>query len=205
MKKIKEKIYSTDKAINHSKNFVYFALFITFFTALLNILYSYYIFNQTSSNIYVIDDGGNISSAMKEDVKTRLEAEADNHLKMFYATFFTYDVTNVNENIKQGLELGGESVKELWKMYLNNNWYDRVKQTNLTVKSTVDSTFFDFNSKPYRARAYGHQIITNGVVTEKRNLNLDCILRTVGRIKGKNPHGLLIDKIVITANAKVNE
>ena len=67
----------------------------------------------------------------------------------------------------------------------------------------MDSTFFDFNSEPYRARIYGHQLITNGMVTEKRTLNIDCVILEVSRVKEKNPHGMLIDQIIITSNKKV--
>ena len=203
MEKTKNKIISIDKAVNNSKKMVYFALIIAIVSILGNLIFGYYVFSKTSNNIYVLDKDGNIGSAEKQDLSSQLEAEADNHLKMFYSTFFSYDVVNVEENVKKGVELGGESVKELWRMYSVENWYNRVKQSNLIVNSRVDSTFFDFKYEPYRARVYGTQTITNGSVSENRTLNIDCVIKKVGRVKEINPHGMLIDKITITSNQKI--
>lgn len=200
MEKIKKQVMGVDKAIIKSVNFLRISIFSSLLVVLICLGFCLYIYENEAGKIFVLDGQGDISSASLKDKKTQLEAEAHNHLNMFYNSFFSFDVVNIEENTEKGLELGGNDVRRLWETYKKKNFYNNVRQNNLIVKSYIDSTFFDLESKPIRALVYGKQEIRSGEYVQMRNLELDCILLEVGRVKDKNPHGFLIEKINIRDN-----
>lgn len=203
MKEINKKLFSIDNVLSKATNIIIISLSIAFLSVVLTVSYSFYIYNQTSNKVFVLDGDGDINPATKSNRENQLSAEADNHLRMFYATFFSYDPNNIETQITKGLELGGEDVKTLWKVYTKKNWYNKVKQANIIIESVVDSTFFDFSKSPFRAKVYGRQIRKSGNEQSTYSLNMTCDMIQVSRVKLKNPHGLLIDNIIIQ-NEKIN-
>lgn len=204
MLEINKKLASVDGVLIKATRLTYLALIIALISVLSAIGYSFYIYSQTSNKVFVLDDHGEINPATKTDRFSQLAAESDNHIRMFYGTFFSYDPANIESQVTKGIELGGEDVKNLWKVYKQKNWYNKVKQANIIVEAVVDSTFFDFKSKPYRAKVYGRQIRRSGEDESIYSLNMTCDLISVSRVKQKNPHGLLIDNIILQ-NEKITD
>ncbi len=205
MKEINKKILSMDKAVFKANRTMYIAIFVLFFGFVISALTVFYAINKSKNNIYVLDGDGDINPAYKSRGKDNLEIEADNHIKMLYSTFFTFDKINVNEQVGKGLELGGKGLKDLWKFFKQQNYYNKVKQTNIIVKSKVDSIFFDLRNSPYKARVYGTQSIQSGEITNYRHLDMDLTFIKTNRVKGKNPHGLSIEFIKIFNNNAINK
>ena len=203
MIEINKKLLAVDTVLIKAQRLTLLALIIALLSVLSAIGYSFYIYNQTSNKVFVLDEGGDINPATKTDGFSQLAAEGDNHLRMFYSTFFSYDPVNVETQVAKGIELGGEDVKNLWKVYTQKNWYNKVKQANIIIEAVVDSTFFDFKSTPYRAKVYGRQIRRSGNEESTYSLNMTCDLIKVSRVKSKNPHGLLIDNIILE-NEKID-
>jgi len=200
MQAINEKLFSIDKVLKKSVFLFYLSILISLIALLISFGYVFYIQKDAMNNIYVLDNEGDINPAYKSNIKDDFKAEADNHIKMFYHTFFTYDPQNVEMNLAKGLELGGKSVKDLYKLYKQKNFYNQIKQKNIIIKSQVDSIKFDLSKKPFFARVYGKQKIISGSHEQERFLNMDCNLYRVSRVRGKNPHGILIDNVIITNN-----
>jgi len=197
MKEINNKIMTLDKAVQKSTSFMWIAILVLLFSAILSAGSIYYAIEKSNDNIFVLDDKGDINPAYKSGNRANLEIEADNHIRMFYDTFFSFDKINVDSQVKKGLELGGKGVKDLWKIYRQDNYYNQVKQNNMIIKSVVDSIKFDLRTSPYKARVFGVQKLQSGTITEYRNLDMDITLIKTARVKNKNPHGLSIEYIFI--------
>lgn len=197
MKEINNKIMTLDKAVQKSTSFMWIAILVLLFSAILSAGSIYYAIEKSNDNIFVLDDKGDINPAYKSGNRANLEIEADNHIRMFYDTFFSFDKINVDSQVKKGLELGGKGVKDLWKIYRQDNYYNQVKQNNMIIKSVVDSIKFDLRISPYKARVFGVQKLQSGTITEYRNLDMDITLIKTARVKNKNPHGLSIEYIFI--------
>ncbi len=204
MIEINKKLLAIDTVLIKAQRLTLLALIIALLSVVIAIGYSFYIYNQTSNKVFVMDDGGDINPATKTDRFSQLAAEGDNHIRMFYSTFFSYDPANIESQVAKGIELGGEDVKNLWKVYNQKNWYNKVKQANIIIEAVVDSTFFDFKNTPYRAKVYGRQIRRSGNEYSTYSLNMTCDLISVSRVKMKNPHGLLIDNIILE-NEKIDK
>lgn len=204
MKKTKETVVGIDKAIRSSILTSRISILLTFIAFLTSFAFAYYIYSNEAGKVFVLDDQGDISSATLTSRSEEVEAEADNHMRMFYSTFFSYDVVNVQENVDRGLELGGVSVRRLWETYKSNNFYNSVRQNNLIIKSSIDSTLFRLDKKPIQALVYGKQEVIRGDFIETRTLNIRCVLKEVSRVKKRNPHGYLIEKLTILDNSVID-
>jgi len=198
MKNINNKLLSLDKSVFKANMFMWVAILVTVLSILINTFTVIYAINKSNDNIFVLDDKGDINPVYKTANYDNIEIEADNHIKMFYDTFFTYDKINVDRQVKKALELGGKGVKDLWKVYKQQNYYNKVKQNTMIIKSVVDSIKFDLSKSPYKARVYGTQRLQSSNIVEYRNLNMDLTFIKTTRVKGKNPHGLSIEYIYIT-------
>lgn len=205
MIEINKKILDLDKGIHKANRFMWIALIVLFISGLLSAGTVFYAISKSNENIFVLDKEGDINPAYKTINNDNLEIEADNHIKMFYDTFFTYDKINVDLQVKRGLELGGKGLKDLWKVYRQQNYYNQIKQNNMIIKATVDSIKFDLRNSPYKARVYGKQKLQSGEIIENRHLNMDLTFVKTARVKGKNPHGLSIEYIFIKNQNVIEE
>lgn len=149
-----------------------------------------YIFIESSGNIFVMDKGGNIATAFKKDIEGEKKAEIDNHMRMIYDTFFTYDSNNVKSQTAKGLSLMGEEGRLLNQTYISSGWYNNVIQNNLSSTSYIDSIKIDASKEPYQIQAYGKQRIRRFNIEEVRELDVTGSLYNVARVIEKNPHGL---------------
>lgn len=197
MIEINKKILDLDKSVHNANKFMWIAIIVIVFSGILSAGTVFYAISKSNENIFVLDKEGDINPAYKTINNNNLEIEADNHIKMFYDTFFTYDKINVDLQVKRGLELGGKGVKDLWKVYRQQNYYNQIKQNNMIIKASVDSIKFDLRKSPYKARVYGKQRLQSGEIIENRHLDMDLTLIKTARVKGKNPHGLSIEYIFI--------
>lgn len=149
-----------------------------------------YVYQTASNNIYVVDKGGAIVSAFKKDLQGEKKAEIDNHVRMIYNIFFTYDPNNVKSQTTKALPLMGEQGRLLNQTFINSGWYDNAIQNNLISEAFVDSIKIDVNREPYQFQSFGKQKIRRFNKIEIRALNLSGSLVNVSRVIEKNPHGL---------------
>ena len=190
-------IYRTfDRNVNTNKTVVIGAFILIAFMAFL-------MYENNQKNMYAVDDQGDIVSMYKINSADAFKIEADNTIRMFYARFFTYDKSNWRQQTERGLFLGGASVKTLYETYLASNWYNAVVNNDLIVSSSVDKIEMQVvGNQKANFIAFGKQTISRYGLQEVRNLTIKGLIfaHPNGRVAQKNPHGLIIDNLVIVDN-----
>lgn len=145
-----------------------------------------YIVGQTfSASVY----------ASEENPYRRFEVE--NHVERFIELFWSLDQFTYEDNIEKALYMVGNQGKEIRKQRIAQRYLEKLKQTNVTAITTVDSIKVDMETYPYRVLAHGTQIFTNSRgSTEKKALRLYCTVAETGR-GANNIFGLLIDNMKV--------
>lgn len=188
--KLKQYFQTQDVSNNKLRKFAFLSIVVSSVTVLISVIGMIYFYHLSSVNTYVLDKDGNIASAFKEDLSGQKEVEIDNHIKMIYGSFFTYNASNYKKQVEKGLNLMGEQGRLLYQTYSQNNWYNMVVQNSLDVTGVVDSIKINSAVKPYQFESYGRQFIKRFNVVEVRALNTRGVIYDVSRVKEKNPHGL---------------
>lgn len=166
------------------------------------IIFSFYMYRQSTTSSWVMDKDGNIASTFKTDISGQKQVEIDNHIRMIYDSFFTYTSTNYKNKVDKGLPLMGNNGKQLFLTLSSQGWFNMVVQNNLTVNSIVDSIKINSNTKPYKFKSYGRQFVRRHNIIEERRLFLDGEINDDARVLNKNPHGLKAD-FIITDNRTI--
>lgn len=190
LENIKNYFQQTDHSVNGLRKVMLLIIFFCLLVVMGSIGSLFYFYSLATSNIYVMDKGGNIATAFKQDIEGQKEVEIDNHIRMIYNSFFSYTSNDYKNQIDKGLNLMGEKGRLLYQTYQSNGWFNSVVQNNLVVYATVDSIKVDAHSNPYYFQAYGKQFIRRFNVVEVRQLNTKGELFNVSRAMQKNPHGL---------------
>lgn len=161
-----------------------------------------YLNNQKGA--YILDNQGDIAFGSKVNENDYFLIEVDNHLRLFYARFFNYDKSNYKEQLDLGLSLGGSSVKRLYETLDSKGWFSQMINHDIISVAYIEDlqTKIVSNNKA-QFLAKGVQIIKRGSLEERRHLDIKGIVikSPNGRIKLKNPHGLLIEDLVVQDNS----
>lgn len=182
-----------------------FAL-LAFFCAIgISIFFGIMIYNVSNNNIMVVDGQGDILSASKTTETEMLSIEADNHIRLFYATYFTYDKLNYKKNIEKALFLSGKSALQLYETLQEKSWFDIVVNNDLKIESYAQDIKIEVDpnvSGLLHFKAIGFQKVNRGDQIETRHLDIKGTIQKSpsGRILISNPHGLLLDNLAITNN-----
>ena len=116
--------------------------------------------------------------ALSQDVQQNRPVEAREHIRRFHELFFSLSP--------------------------DKGYFNRVIAGNISQTLTVDSIRGNFDSYPYRMKAYCRQhIIRSSSVTE-RSLVTTCRLRNVTR-SDNNPQGFLIESFTIIENRDIGQ
>ena len=170
-------------------------------------VYSNNLINKHVGSIWVMDRNGSIYSAEMEhrDLEQYRRAEYYNHIKMLYASFFSYDAVSYDQNIDQGLHLLGESGEILHNHYKEQSVRRKVIENNLIVYSFVDSVLFDFSVRPVTGIAYGQQITRRKGGELIKNLHSTFTIVDLNGRTMENPHGALVEDLKIIDNSRVEQ
>lgn len=203
MENIKNNYNSINKIINGYRSF---ALITVVISLLLSIFLTFMIYQVSQNKILVVDGQGDILSASKSSEEAVFQIEADNHIRLFYSKFFSYDKTNYKERVESGLYLAGKSAITLYETLKLKGWYDKIINNDLMIESYVQNIKFFKQDGLLYFQAKGYQKVIRGNVTELRNLDLKGSIskNSAGRVMEINPHGLIIDNISIIDNSQVN-
>lgn len=188
--KIKNYFQQADESANRLRKIMLFVIVFCLIIVFMSVGCLFYFYNLATSNIYVMDKGGNIATAFKQDIEGQKEVEIDNNIRIIYNTFFTYNSNNYKNQIDKGLNIMGEKGRLLFQTYKENQWFNNVAQNNLDISSIVDSIKIDAHDKPYHFKAYGRQFIRRFNIVEERRLWTEGEVYDVPRVMQKNPHGL---------------
>lgn len=169
---------------------------------------SSYVFHESvklvelsKKKIYVLDNGKSLLVALREDIRENRDAEARDHVKRFHELFFTLepDKTYIENNIREALYLADRSAMEQYQDFKENNLYNQVIASDISMTLQTDSIELDFSSYPYRFRFTGKQRIVRKSNITIRSLKTSGYLRNISRTDN-NPHGFLIENWRIGEN-----
>lgn len=203
MEKIKQNYNSINKIVNGYRSF---ALIISTISFVLATFLAIMIYQVSQNKILVVDGQGDILSASKTSEEAVFQIEADNHIRLFYSRYFSYDKTNYKQRVESGLSLAGKSAITLYETLKLKGWYDKIINNDLMIESYVQNIKFYNQDGQLYFQSKGFQKVIRGNVTELRNLDLKGSIskNSSGRVLEINPHGMIIDNISIIDNSQVN-
>lgn len=185
-----------------------FTVYVLFITAILLIGVSIYVFTLSASlversrqKIYVLDNGKSLLVALREDITENRNAEGRDHVKRFHELFFTMepDKAYIENNIREALHLADRSAMKQYQSYKENNLYNQVIASDISMTLQTDSIGLDFSTYPYRFHFYGKQKIVRKSNITIRSLSTSGTLRNISRTDN-NPHGFLMENWRIKEN-----
>jgi conjugative transposon TraK protein len=156
---------------------------------------------RSKQKIYVLDNGKSLLVALREDISENRDAEARDHVKRFHELFFTLepDKEYIENNVREALYLADRSAMEQYQSYKENNVYNQVIASDISMTLQTDSIRMDFSNYPYRFTFYGKQKIVRTSNITVRNLETSGYLRNISRTDN-NPHGFLMENWRIVEN-----
>ena len=158
----------------------------------------------SKQKIYVLDNGKSLLVALRENISENRDAEARDHIKRFHELFFTLepDKEYIEKNVKEALYLADRSAMEQYQSFKENNVYNQVIASDISMTLTTDSISLDFSTYPYRFSFYGKQKIVRTSNITIRNLETTGKLRNISRTDN-NPHGFLMENWRIVQNQDI--
>ena len=163
--------------------------------------YSMRLVERSRQKIYVLDNGKSLLLALREDISENRTAEAKDHVKRFHELFFTMepDKQYIENNAREALYLADGSAMKQSQSYKENNVYNQVIASDISMTLLTDSVKIDFSTYPYRFSFYGKQKIVRKSNITIRNLETSGRLRNISRTDN-NPHGFLMEDWSIIDN-----
>jgi conjugative transposon TraK protein len=158
----------------------------------------------SKQKIYVLDNGKSLLVALRENISENRDAEARDHVKRFHELFFTLepDKEYIEKNVKEALYLSDRSAMEQYQSFKENNVYNQVIASDISMTLITDSINLDFSTYPYRFSFYGKQKIVRTSNITIRNLETTGKLRNISRTDN-NPHGFLMENWRIVQNQDI--
>jgi conjugative transposon TraK protein len=155
----------------------------------------------SKEKIYVLDNGKSLLVALREDISENRDAEARDHVKRFHELFFTLepDKTYIENNVREALYLADRSAMEQYQAFKENNLYNQVIASDISMTLQTDSIKLDFSAYPYRFTFIGKQKIVRKSNITIRSLKTSGYLRNISRTDN-NPHGFLMEHWRIDEN-----
>lgn len=155
----------------------------------------------SKEKIYVLDNGKSLLVALREDISENRDAEARDHVKRFHELFFTLepDKTYIENNVREALYLADRSAMEQYQAFKENNLYNQVIASDISMTLQTDSIKLDFSAYPYRFTFIGKQKIVRKSNITIRSLKTSGYLRNISRTDN-NPHGFLMENWRIDEN-----
>ena len=155
----------------------------------------------SKQKIYVLDNGKSLLVALREDISENRDAEARDHVKRFHELFFTLepDKAYIENNVREALYLADRSAMEQYQAFKENNLYNQVIASDISMTLQTDSIKLDFSAYPYRFTFIGRQKIVRKSNITIRSLRTSGYLRNISRTDN-NPHGFLMENWRIDEN-----
>ncbi len=150
--------------------------------------------DRSRQKIYVLDNGRSLLMALREDISENRDAEGRDHVKRFHELFFTLepDKQYIENNVREALYLADRSAMDQYQSFKENNLYNQVIASDISMTLLTDSIKLDFSGYPYRFTYYGRQKIVRTSNITLRSLHTTGQLRNISRTD-HNPHGFLIE------------
>jgi hypothetical protein len=121
-----------------------------------------------------------------------LKIECQHQISMLYGSLYTMNQFNFEKQIEAAYWLGDESIRDAYRKYKNQGWYDQLLKDNIEVESEVVSVDVDLTRYPYPVTVQGYVVFRKGFSNEKFILDGTCQIKKASRNYPHNPHGLFI-------------
>lgn len=97
--------------------------------------------------------------ALSQDVQQNRPVEAREHIRRFHELFFSLspDKSAIESNVQRALYLSDESAIGYYRNLQEKGYFNRMIAGNISQTLTVDSIRGNFDSYPYRMKAYCRQ------------------------------------------------
>ncbi|GAB3659852.1 conjugative transposon protein TraK [Echinicola sediminis] len=192
-----------ESAFQHVKRFSLLLSVGAIVLALGAVFLSYRFQQQASERIYILLDG-KVLEAMASDRKTNLKVEAKEHVWRFHRHFFELspDEGQIEGQLNSALYLGDGSVRAAYEVLREQGFYTGLVTGNISQEIVMDSMALDMESRPFRFRFFGRQVLTRPTSRLTRRLVTAGALREVAR-SVHNPHGFLIEKWETIENSDI--
>ncbi|MBN1184038.1 MAG: hypothetical protein JXB49_17220 [Bacteroidales bacterium] len=121
-----------------------------------------------------------------------LTIECKHHINMLYGSLYTMNQFNFEKQIEAAYWLGDESIRDAYRKYKNQGWYDQLLKDNIEIEGEVVSVDVDLTRYPYPVTVQGFVVFRKGFSSEKFILDGTCLIKKTVRNYPHNPHGLFI-------------
>ena len=103
---------------------------------------------KSRQKIYVLDNGKSLLLALRADITDNRPAEAKDHIKRFHELFFTMepDKQYIENNAREALFLADGSAMKQYQSYKENNVYNQVIASDISMTLLTDSVHIDFSA-----------------------------------------------------------
>lgn len=161
--------------------------------------------SDTSNRIYVINRGVALE-AFSANVMENRPAEAKFHVTRFHELFFTCppDARSIEANFIKASFLADESAKQTFDRLKEDQFYQKLIQTNTNQKVTVESVDVDMKKYPYTVRTIFKITQERATNRSTRILASQATLVDVTRSE-VNPQGFLLRNFTITHRSDPKE
>ena len=156
----------------------------------------------------VLDSKGEVIPLSWIDRNENIHIEIQNHLDHFLRYFYEYDGMSYKRRIEEhALWLGDKSVEDLYIKRTNDNWYDKVKQFQITQTLFFNPEDIQVagNKEPYRFRVDATLVIKQGLDKKAYQFTATGNIALVDRNYPLNPHGLLITNFIEKSKEEIKE
>jgi hypothetical protein len=134
-----------------------------------------------------------VSSISKEE---SIIIDCKSHIAFFCDHFYSFDATNVEEQVNKALWVSDNSVKRLFGNYKANDWYNKIVQLNIFQTCELSDIKVDITKKPYRATFSGTIFLKQEYQVEKFKFTASCELENTTKQFPNNQFGFMITKYV---------
>ena len=179
------------------------ALAVALLISVLAISMSLHFANGLQNRIYLLADG-KVLEAYSSDRRDNIPAEARDHIRTFHQLLFGLDPDEklIAANAGRAMYLADGTARQVYDNLKESGYIAAVVAGNISEIVTVDSIQLFMDSYPYRFRCHATETIIRMTSVTTRLLVTDGWLRGVSRSEN-NPHGFLIEKLVIVDNRDI--
>lgn len=158
------------------------------------------------NKIWVLDETNKAYSATALQVTDPIirQAKYSNTVEQFFYYWFNLDQFNYNSNIERGLNLIGESGKELLADYRAENLERTLQEKNYRFTLIMDSIRIDDTVDPPIGFAFARQKLIRDRGEAQRYMWAKFTLHHVG-VSNINPHGVVLDNFEVLNNGPISK
>lgn len=195
---------SGNKTVKYTTFLALFYCVIITLAFIIALLYQSSKITDVTKNMLVIDTKGQLYDATTTNSSDARIFEYENHIKMFYTYWYSFDENTFKEHIEKGLYLIGEKGKELLNEYVDLGVERSLSEKNLRYDVQITDISIDMNTVPASGYIEGIQTGRRAKGLGSRKLCVKFTLYDVARSR-TNIHGCKIDNWEIYESSIINE